>query len=537
MTRGDNLVNGGKYGDYEFGAVQLEPSEREVQAGRTRTRGRPRLRDAHVEHVVLRAHRPGISDNSGVYARNGWFAFYGSSPRPIAQAERFYDDSAFTQEFRLVSKGGEFVDWTAGLFYTDQDYDLGQNSYLVGYIPYLNAHRPGTGSRRTRRTRTSCSAATRRTRKSALFGEATINFTDDLHLTLGGRYFDNSVDVDALVDVPIYADAYERRRARPRRRSTTTSFLFKANFAWDVTDDSMLYATYSQGYRHAGANAVPTTGKYAENPDYFTFDSDSVDNYELGYKGVTDLLNFAVSLYYTDWQDPQLNTATSNWGFFAAINGESARTQGIEVELSGGDHRSADLQRRLHLRGRRAHRRRVPAGRQFLRRPVVHRQGRPRTATGCPARPSTSSTCRSATTSTFGNGIGMNAVLSGYYQSDVLNSIGDDNCFTTFTRARQLPRQRQPGVGVLCARLGVLTQLRRDRLRSSSGTSARPSRSDDWGVSLYVKNLFNDEGTTGAFPFLAGGSNTSPSQNYFGNNSRDFIALPRTFGMALTYSF
>ncbi len=100
-----------------------------------------------------------------------------------------------------------------------------------------------------------------------------------------------------------------RRRERRSEKIDDDGFLFKANFAWDVTDDSMLYATYSQGYRHAGANAVPTTGKYAENPDYFTFDSDSVDNYELGYKGMTDLVTFAVSLYYTDWQDPQLNTA------------------------------------------------------------------------------------------------------------------------------------------------------------------------------------------------------------------------------------
>ncbi len=91
----------------------------------------------------------------------------------------------------------------------------------------------------------------------------------------------------------------------------------------------MLYATYSQGYRHAGANAVPTTGKYAENPDYFTFDSDSVDNYETRLQGRDGPRHTSrSSLYYTDWQDPQLNTATSNWGFFAAINGESAPTQG-----------------------------------------------------------------------------------------------------------------------------------------------------------------------------------------------------------------
>jgi len=34
-----------------------------------------------------------------------------------------------------------------------------------------------------------------------------------------------------------------------------------------------------------------------------------------------------------------------------------------------------------------------------------------------------------------------------------------------------------------------------------------------------------------------GGSNTAPSQNYFGNNSRDFIALPRTIGAMLSYRF
>ena len=126
-----------------------------------------------------------------------------------------------------------------------------------------------------------------------MFGEATINFTDDLHLTLGGRYFDNSVDVDALVDVPIYSVFAPPGEAS--EKIDDDGFLFKANFAWDVTDDTMLYATYSQGYRHAGANAVPTTGKYAENPDYFTFDSDSVDNYELGYKGVTDLVQLSPS--------------------------------------------------------------------------------------------------------------------------------------------------------------------------------------------------------------------------------------------------
>jgi hypothetical protein len=56
-------------------------------------------------------------------------------------------------------------------------------------------------------------------------------------------------------------------------------------------------------------------------------------------------------------------------------------------------------------------------------------------------------------------------------------------------------------------------------------------------VSLYVKNIFNEAGTTGAFTFLSGGSNTSPTQNYYGDNSRDYIALPRTFGAMVSYHF
>ena len=202
VTSGDNLVTGGKYKEYEFGAVQVEPSEREVSLTALEMElglGFATLTSStsYYDHSGK-----GISDNSGVYARNGWFAFYGSSPRPIAQAERFYDDSAFAQEFRLVSKGDQFIDWTAGVYYTDQDYDLGQNSYLVGYLPYLDAidwygFAPYTTNQdflfRRNQTYT----------ETAFFGEATINFRDDLHLTLGGRYFDNELDVDALVDVPI----------------------------------------------------------------------------------------------------------------------------------------------------------------------------------------------------------------------------------------------------------------------------------------------------------------------------------------------
>ena len=51
----------------------------------------------------------------------------------------------------------------------------------------------------------------------------------------------------------------------------------------------MLYATFSQGFRRGGANAIPTSGFFEElNPETVQFyKADTVNNYEIGVKGDT----------------------------------------------------------------------------------------------------------------------------------------------------------------------------------------------------------------------------------------------------------
>ena len=535
VTRGENIATGGNYDDYEFGAVQLEPAERTVQLGALEMEFGLGFATLTSSTSYYEHDGSGISDNSGVYARNGWFRFYGSSPRPIAQAERFYDDSAFTQEFRLVSKGGQFVDWTAGAFYVDQDYDLGQNSYLVGYLPYLNHPEIGQCGAPCTTNQDFLFRRDQAYEEYALFGEATFNFTDDLHLTLGGRYFDNSLDVDAFLDIPIYSSPTNP----PGEASETIEdddFLFKANFAWDVADESMLYATYSQGYRHAGANAVPTSGTYGENPDYLTFASDSVDNYELGLKGTAAGLTYSASIYYSDWKDPQLNTSTPNWGFFAVVNGDSARTQGLEIELSGRlsdafgyslgyTYTDAELTDDLI----------VPAG-NFYGGPT-YTDKIARDGDQLPGTPEHMLSMSLSYDTDLGNGLGFGAVLNGYYQSETLNSLGDDRCLTDTFQPWGLCRDSANPASVFYQPDSVynrsFAEIDSFQIWNVSATLSW----DQWQASLYVKNLFNDDGTTGVSTFLASGSSPEATQRYFGNNSRDFIALPRTVGVVLGYKF
>ncbi len=547
-STGINEVTGKKYKDYEYGAVQKEPSDREVQLTALEMEMGLGFATLTSSTSYYGENGVGDSDNTGYYGRNGWFYYYGSSPRPIAKAHRFYDASAFTEELRLVSTGDNFVDWLAGLYYTNQDSNLGQNSYLVGYIPYLNAIdwyglAPYTTDQDFlfRRHQTYD--------ETALYGEMTFNFTDDLHLTLGGRWFDSNVDVNAKVAIPIWGDP----AGTAKDNQSENDFLFRANFAWDVTDDSMLYATFSQGYRHGGANAVPTTLRYAENPAFLTFKSDTVDNYEVGFKGSTDSLNYSVSLFYADWNRPQLNTSTSNWGFFAVVNGDTASTQGIELELSGRindqfsymfgySYTDAQLTSDVYQ----------PAGNFY----------RSASGTYSPTYddlvgkdggrlPGAADNMLSGSLmyeTTFAGDVGFNAVLSGYYQSGTVNAIGDGNCQVGYyTVDNTIP-------GVNSWRIGNC----KDSANPASANYAPNSifsrqfakldsfqiwnlsgnfTWESWNASLYVKNIFNDKGSTGTYTALTGGANTDPTQNVYGSNQRDFIGLPRTFGLVVGYKF
>jgi iron complex outermembrane recepter protein len=548
VSTGINEVTGQKYKDYQYGAVQKEPSDREVQL--TALEMEVGLGFATLTSSTSYSGENGVgnSDNSGYYARNGWFYYYGSSPRPIDKANRFYNQSAFTEEIRLLSKGGEFVDWLAGLYYTNQDSKLGQNSYLVGYIPYLNAIdwyglAPYT---------TDQDFLFRRKQQydeTALYGEMTLNFTDDLHLTLGGRWFDSNVDVNAKVDIPIW-DPSGASAGIAKENQSENDFLFRGNFAWDVADHAMLYATFSQGYRHGGANAVPTSGHYAENPAFLTFKSDTVNNYEVGFKGATDALNYTVSLFYADWNNPQLNTATSNWGFFAVVNGKTASTQGIELELSGHindqfsymlgySYTDAKLTGNVYQ----------PAGNLFgngaYYNDMVGKDGG--------RLPGAAENMLSGSlmfNTTLGHDVGFNAVLSGYYQSGIVNTIGNGDCqIGYYTEANTTPGFAGGGwrvgnckdsanpASVNYAPTSVFNRqfakIDSFQIWNLSGNFTWES----WNASIYAKNIFNDKGSTGTFTYLAGGANTDPSQQFYGSQQRDYIALPRTFGLVIGYKF
>lgn len=504
VTRGENGF-GEPYGEYENGAVLLEPSERDVSLAALEIEWD--LGFASLTSSTSKYDHSGqsISDNTGFYAKNEWFTgLYYGSPRPMAMADRGYNEEAFVQELRLVSN--ETVngfDWVVGGFYMDQDQFSTQDSYMPGYQEWAGeAFDWWPTMADYGMVYTDNDFKYRRNQNfkdTALFAEMTYHFSDDFRVTGGVRGFKNKFTNDTELTLPIWPSL----AASPNFEDEETGSLFKMNISYDLSDSAMIYSTISEGYRRGGANAVPLDGSLAERPEWQNYKSDSVVNYELGIKGHlgNHAHNYTVSAYMIDWSDPQLNTATA-WGFFAVANGDSARTQGVELELKG--YLTDDLTYNLGYTYADAH---LTAD---FEQPcavwdaavmcTVAKDG-----DRLPSTPEHSLSAGLSYAYLFSNGLDWLTSLNGYYQSEAVNALGDASKYQADIDGFSI--------------FNFNTRL----------------STESWDLDLYVKNLFNADGVTGKIPESAMGS--APSESFYGNSSKDMISQPRTIGLSARYRF
>ncbi|MCC5827563.1 MAG: TonB-dependent receptor [Alkalimonas sp.] len=503
VTRGTNWVTGSEQGyrDYENGAIQLEPSERDVDALALELEWDLGFATMTSSTSSYDHKGSSSSDNTGFYAQNNWFAwYYGGSPRPMASAERFYQDKGFAQEVRLVSNGERQLDWILGAFYLDQDTRSGQDSFMPGFSEWARA----SGFDETLASwggvlgdQDFLYRDSRNVRDTSVFGELTWHLSDAFRATVGLRYFHNKIRNDTLIELPIYPGP-----AVMASDFSDNGTLFKLNLAYDWSEHSMLYATVSEGYRRGGTTAVPVSGTFAENPAYLNYNADSVVNYEVGIKGMVGQHFYAASLFYTDWDDPQLNISTPNWGFFAAVNGESARTQGLELELRG--YLSSSLSYNL--------------GYSYVDAKLTADLVAPSGTAASPGRFTHSrkgEQLPSTAKNTFSGSLSHSYDISAryylvttaglYYQSSSRNALGSNPNFDIDLPSFWLANLSTSLYG------------------------------EQWQFALYLRNIFNEDGVTGVLS--EGYMGTEPGQNFLGNGSKDYITQPRTLGISVTYRF
>lgn len=223
-------------------------------------------------------------------------------------------EQAISQELRLVSPGERSLRWILGVWYKDYDYD----SDVKIDVPVVAAVFPPTGRIYDARDRQSFT-------EKAVFGDIAYDLTPRLTVTAGFRAFHQELTGSfertqlGSIDDPISLN------------SDSDDVLLKFSADYDLTDDVMIYALFSQGTRGGGVN----TRTLSTDDLQLSYDPDSTDNYEVGvkYRGWGNRLSANVALYVVDWSDIQtlVNPAP---GLSYTTNGGQARSKGVELELA-----------------------------------------------------------------------------------------------------------------------------------------------------------------------------------------------------------
>ena len=520
VTTAENGL-GESYGKYEHGAVMLEPASNHARLAALEL-------DYDMGFATLSSSTSyydrgfeSTSDNTGFYgaqslwfdANHSWLYYYGYGGfrRPAIPAYRTANEEAFVQEFRLVSNSESRIDWVVGLYYLDQEGDANQRTWVAGFQPWRDAS-GWANDFYGESNDTFVWWYDTAFKDKAVFGELTFHASDTVDITLGGRYFDNKNSVASQTRLPIWIgsvfdgpnSSYDSPVIESEKKDSDT--LWKGNISWRLNDQQMLYGTISEGYRRGGTNAAPVwfpgCVRYCNDPSYTDFDSDSVVNYEIGWKGAMETISYTLSAFYIDWSDPQLNTATPEGAFYAVVNGSKATSKGIDVEISWA------ITNDLILRGGYAY---VDATLdEDLYVPVGNPEApayRLEASAGnrLPGTPEHAVNLSLTHSLILSNGMRWINRGSMYYQSESENSILDTDDWN----------------------------LTLDSFSLWNFSTALAG--DNWTARLYINNAFNEEGSTGEFK--EGYMVSRPSDWFFGQGQKTFISRPRTIGTSVTYWF
>jgi len=507
VTNGTDY-DGTPYGEYENGSALLEPSERDVSLVSLEVSADLGFATLTSNTSSYQHDGNGWRDNTGLWVKRDWYnAWYRGNPRPASHVEAGFDEKALVQEFRLVSNtdGDDKFDWIIGAYYMDQERQTSNYSHLRGIEEYgaaCNAYEGDSDcwswwvGAETDKDLTYIRDET--FTDKALFGEVTYHATEKLSITAGARWFDNTLKNNTAIDAYYGQPKVVPSEAYPTQEEDDV--LLKFNFSYDFSDEMMTYATYSEGFRRGGSNAIPNDGPFIElNPEKAElFAKDTVKNYEIGVKGYTGNVSYSADIYMVKWDEPQLNTGTAWWSFFMAQNGQSAETTGLELEAN------VKLTNTLDMR----------VGYSFtdaeLTDDVIQPQSEAVVAESGARLPGVAENVFSIslthTTEIMGD-IDVVSRISGYYQSDTVNHISKDSAIY----------DEFDGFSIWNASVQFLK--------------------DEWAVSIYAKNLFNDKGITGSYPEAYLSTDTGVFENYYGNNQKDYIAQPMTIGASLSYKF
>ena len=230
-------------------------------------------------------------------------------------------------ELRIASPADAPLRFIGGLFYQRQSHNIEQHYIIDNLSDALQV--PGTVDNiwLTKQLRVD--------RDYAAFGEASFDVTEKLTLTGGLRLYkyENSLVGFFGFSNPGYSTNASYLCQGPsqvagspctnvNKSTSDTGFTQKLNATYKITDDALVYATWSRGFRPGGINRRGSLPPYG---------SDKLDNYELGWKTTFGAFRWNGAVFQEDWNNIQLSFLGAN-GLTEIRNAGVARIRGVEMD-------------------------------------------------------------------------------------------------------------------------------------------------------------------------------------------------------------
>ena len=239
-----------------------------------------------------------------------------------------------SQEIRVTSPSDRPFSWLAGAYYFRKD--VTENSALV-----INPQLAGGVFGGNVIAQNSPSFSDIANENFAVFGEASLKIGERFKLTAGARYNYDDKNIFARAErLRANGTALSPIQTIPanKRSRSGGELTYRGVAEYSFSDDLRTYVSYTRGYKAFGINDDANLLRNVPGADFF-FDSEIVDNYEIGIKGNIPAIRSSFSLVafrtdYDNFQALSSFTDSNNTLRFFLQNAASLRSQGIEFDLT-----------------------------------------------------------------------------------------------------------------------------------------------------------------------------------------------------------
>jgi len=284
-------------------------------------------------------------------------------------------EESFSQELRIQSNFKDAFNFTAGIFYQDRELfhlnrqntfglpfllgladplmsgagiEAALDRYNFGIVPPFPVFDPTSGTGNsfdwTKEHPTDHKTL-------SIFASASWNLTEQLSLTVGGRYSDE--EKDNLYSIPYIHSAYLAFSAPPFNVPSASSgfsiatsfsdsnFTPEVSLSYAATDDTTYYAAYKTGFKSGGISTsqLPVFTTFlnlaAGDTSELIYDSETSSGFELGVKTNTyeNRLRLSATLYRYIYEDLQIQNFDSGALSFVTLNADEVTNQGLETQF------------------------------------------------------------------------------------------------------------------------------------------------------------------------------------------------------------